>query len=40
MLAASVGLSKSLINIVFGRPNDIVVDQADQSNTDAHWHER
>jgi universal stress protein A len=33
-LVESVGLSKSLIKIVFGRPIDIIVDQADQNNTD------
>lgn len=33
-LVESVGLSKSLIKIVFGRPIDIIVDQAEQSDTD------
>ncbi|MEH6911668.1 MAG: universal stress protein, partial [Oceanicoccus sp.] len=33
-LVESAGLSKSLIKIVFGRPIDIIVDQAEQSDTD------
>ncbi|MEH6559329.1 MAG: universal stress protein [Oceanicoccus sp.] len=33
-LVESAGLSKSLIKIVFGRPIDIIVDQAEESDTD------
>ncbi len=33
-LVESVGLSKSLIKIVFGRPIDIIVEQAERSDAD------
>jgi len=34
MLVEGAGLSKSLIEIVYGRPIDMIVDQADQNNID------